>query len=37
LCLVVIHSEGYEDVGALVVSCWEDEEGDVSHLGNDAL
>jgi len=26
-----------EDAGALVVSCWEDEEGDVSHLVNDAL
>jgi hypothetical protein len=25
-----------EDVGALVVCCLEDEEGDVSHLGNDA-
>jgi len=32
-----IVSEGYEDAGALVVSCWEDEEGVVSHLGNDAL
>jgi hypothetical protein len=32
-----IVSEGYEDVGALVVFCLEDEEGDVSHLGNDAL
>jgi len=32
-----IVSEGYEDVGALVVSCWEDEDGDVSHLVNDAL
>jgi hypothetical protein len=30
-------SEEYEDVGALVVSCWEDEEGEVSNLGNDAL
>ena len=26
-----------EDAGALVVCCWEDEEGDVSHLENDAL
>jgi len=26
-----------EDAGALVVSCREDEEGDVSHLGSDAL
>jgi hypothetical protein len=25
-----------EDVGALVVCCLEDEEGDVSHLVNDA-
>jgi hypothetical protein len=32
-----IVSEGYEDVGALVVCCLEDEEGDVSHLGSDAL
>jgi len=32
-----IVSEGYENAGALVVSCWEDEEGDVSHLVNDAL
>jgi hypothetical protein len=31
-----IVSDGYEDAGVLVVSCWED-EGDVSHLGNDAL
>jgi len=29
--------ENIEDGGALVVCCWEDEEGDVSHLGNDAL
>jgi len=29
--------EKYEDAGALVVSCWEDEEGEVSHLGIDAL
>jgi len=28
--------EVYEDAGALVVCCLEDEEGDVSHLGNDA-
>ncbi len=28
--------EGYEDAGALVVCCLEDEEGDVSHLGSDA-
>jgi len=27
----------YEDAGALVVSYWEDEEGEVSHLGIDAL
>jgi len=32
-----IVSEGYEDAGAFVVCCWEDEEGDVSHLGSDAL
>jgi len=31
-----IVSEGYEDAGALVVYCLEDEEGDVSHLENDA-
>jgi len=31
-----ILSEGYEDAGALVVCCLEDEEGDVSHLENDA-
>ena len=30
-------SEEYADAGALVVCCWEDEEGDVSQLGNDAL
>jgi len=30
-------SEEYEDAGALVVSCWEDKEGEVSHLGIDAL
>ena len=30
-------SEEYEDAGALVVSCWEDEKGEVSHLGIDAL
>jgi hypothetical protein len=29
--------ENIEDAGALVVCCWEDEEGDVSHLLNDAL
>ena len=29
--------EEYENAGALVVSCWEDEEGEVSHLGIDAL
>jgi len=29
--------ENIEDAGALVVCCWEDEEGDVSHLGSDAL
>jgi len=32
-----IVSEGYEDAGALVVCCWEDEKGDISHLGSDAL
>jgi len=32
-----IVSEGYEDAGCLVVSRWGDEEGDVSHLGTDAL
>jgi len=32
-----IFSEGYEDAGALMVCCLEDEEGDVSHLVNDAL
>ena len=32
-----IVSEGYEDAGTLVVSCWEDEKGDVSHLRSDAL
>jgi len=32
-----IVSEGYEDASALVVSCWENEEGDVSHLVNDAF
>jgi len=31
-----IVSESYEDAGVLVVCCLEDEEGDVSHLGNDA-
>jgi len=31
-----ITSEGYEDACALVVCCLEDEEGDVSHLENDA-
>ena len=31
-----IVSEGYEDTGALVVCCLEDEEGDVSHIGSDA-
>ena len=31
-----IVSEGYEDAGASVVCCLEDEEGDVSHLVNDA-
>jgi len=30
-----IVSEGYEDAGTLVVCCWEDEEGDASHIGND--
>jgi len=30
-------SKEYEDAGALVVICWEDEEGEVSHLGMDAL
>ena len=30
-------SEEYEDAGALVVSCWEDDEGEVSHRGIDAL
>jgi len=29
--------ENIEDAGALVVCCLEDEEGDVSHLGIDAL
>jgi len=29
--------KGYEDAGALVVCRWGDEEGDVSHVGNDAL
>jgi len=33
----LIVSEGYEDVGALVMSCWGYEEGDVSHLRTDAL
>ena len=32
-----IVSEGYKDVGALVVSRWGDEEGDISHIGSDAL
>jgi len=32
-----VGSEEYEDASALVVSCWEDEEGEVSHLGIDAL
>jgi len=32
-----IVSEGYEDAGALMVCCLEDEEGDVSRLGSDAL
>lgn len=32
-----IVSEGYEDAGALVVCCLEDEEGDVSHLESYAL
>jgi hypothetical protein len=32
-----IVSKSYEDVGALMVCCWENEECDVSHLGNDAL
>ena len=27
----------YEDAGALVVCCWEDEEGDAYQLANDAL
>jgi exonuclease VII small subunit len=31
-----IVSEGYEDAGALVVCCLEDEEGDVSYLESDA-
>ena len=30
-------SEEYGDAGALVVSCWEDEKGEVSHLGIDSL
>jgi hypothetical protein len=30
-------SEEYEDVGALVVCCWDDEEGEVSHLDIEAL
>jgi len=34
---VQIVSKGYEDVGALVVSRWGDEEIDISHLGSDAL
>jgi len=29
--------DGYEDVGALMVSRWGDEEGDISHIGSDAL
>ena len=29
--------EGYEDTSAQVVCCLEDEEGDVSYLGSDAL
>jgi len=32
-----IVSEGYEDVGAMVVSRWGDEDDDVSHLRSDAL
>jgi len=32
-----IVSESYEDADALVVCCWEDEEGDVSHHGSVAL
>jgi len=31
-----VFQEGYEDAGALVVCCFEDEEGDVSHLRSDA-
>jgi len=31
-----IFFEGYEDEGVFVVSRWRDEEGDVSHLVNDA-
>ena len=34
---VKVVSKGYEDAGALVVCCLEDEEVDVSHLVNDAL
>jgi len=29
--------ENIEDAGGLVVCCWENEEGDVSHLGDDTL
>jgi len=32
-----IVSKDYEDAGALVVSCWKDEEGVVSHLMSDTL
>jgi hypothetical protein len=30
-----VASEGYEDSCALVVSCWKEEEGGVSHIEND--
>jgi hypothetical protein len=33
---VQIVPEGYEDAGALLVCCLDDEEGGVSHLGSDA-
>jgi len=30
-------SEEYGDAGDLVVCCWDDDEGEGSHLGSDAL
>jgi len=33
----VVFSEDYDDADALMVSCWEDKEGGVSHLKNDTL